>query len=84
MAMSETVNGGQFSKVIGDRQQETTNKWEHHAPEIHLKAGQSITLEVGSSKILMEPQKITISCGGTTTTLTPMTLAEQSPKITLN
>lgn len=53
------------------------------AQEVHIKAGTKITLEVGASRITMDPASITIEAGKITLQGTAL-IEEKAPLITLN
>ncbi|GJE62709.1 type VI secretion system Vgr family protein [Methylobacterium trifolii] len=53
------------------------------AQEVHIKAGTKIVLEVGASKITMDPASITIEAGTITVHGTAL-IEEKAPMITLN
>ncbi|NEU11878.1 type VI secretion system tip protein VgrG [Methylobacterium sp. BTF04] len=53
------------------------------AQEVHIKAGTKIVLEVGASKITMDPASITIEAGTITVQGTAL-IEEKAPMITLN
>ena len=75
---STTLKNGDDSHKV-----ESGNWKSDVAQEIHIKAGTKIVLEVGASKITMDPASITIEAGTITVQGTAL-IEEKAPMITLN